>query len=456
MKEYLKAALVLTLLPALGLVSTGARADFQEQLWPYYRGISAPSEAPEGFMAVVVDAGVYAHAQRGLPDLRVIGPAGEEIPYIIIIPQGKVERKTYRPEILNRALKEGERKEGDAPYVVIIPRDAKGRVIGDAAVVDQPQAKGAWQEFVVDFGKSGQKNNRLELLVSDRNFKRNVRIYGSDDAKDWRLLKDGINIFDYSGDVHVKETTLNYPVNVFQYLKIEIKMKDDEEPLNVRGVEITHTEIEPPVETEYDPIQLGFNENPEQKSTDVVVDLGGRNIPVKRLVMEISDPEFYREVRIMDHEFKKIIRKGTIYKYTADGYINERLSLDMGEIELGKFGLRIVNHDNRPLKVEKITAIGTVRAVVFRPPEAGGARLYFGNPEASKPIYDLAQLYPKVTRVLPPMGELEAETLNPLYKPPSPPPRDYSWMIWPVLVLAVVIMGYLIFRHAGQIKNQEP
>jgi len=433
------------------LITGMAGADFSPRDWPYYREIAAPAPGPAGFVAVPMDVGVYARSRPGLEDVRVIGPSGEEIPYLILVPRGEVHQIKYRPAILNRALVEAERPDSDAPWVVVIPREEANRPQGRAAVLTRPAPEGTKrQEFVVDFGLSGRKNNRLELLVPDRNFRRLVRVYGSDDAREWKLLQDGIFIFDYSGDVHVRELTLEYPTNIFRYLKVEIGLKNDEAPLTVQGVEINWTETETAVETSLDPVSVSPVSRPNTNYSDLIVDLGGRNLPVNRLGFAVADAEFYREVQVLDQDFKQVLKQEVIYRYAVDERVSERLTLELGELPLGRFGLRIVNHDNRPLQITRVWAQSIIRAVVFRPETAGPARLYVGNPRAPKPVYDLAQLYPKVSRELPPLGQLGPELKNPNYSPPS---GDYSWMLWPVLALAVAAMALVLFRHVRQLKQ---
>lgn len=456
MKPAKRIALQVSFLLILCFLCVVALADFLESDWQYYHEIIAPAPGPGGFVAVAVGASVYARSRPGLEDLRVIGPDNEEMPYVIQVPRGKVRQTRYRPQIINRALKQGERRDLDTPYVIIIPRDEMGKARGDAATINQPQDKAGWQEFVVDFNRPGQKSNRLELLIPDRNFRRPVRVYGSEDAKDWRLIKDGIYIFDFTGDVHVRELTLNYPQSIFQYLKVEIGMKEDQKPLNVKGVEIKNTLIEPSVESTFNPVSISIKTNEKLKTTDISVDLGGRGIPVKNLTLEISDPEFYRKVQVLDQDFKKSKKQGNIYRYSANNFTHEFITIELGEMRLGQFGIRIHNYDNQPLEVTDIEATGVMRAVVFRPPARGRARLFSGNPNAQRPVYDLAKLYPEVkSRELPPMAKPGKAIKNPDYmRPRKPsPPRDRSWMIWLALIPAVAIMAYLLARHTGQIKD---
>jgi len=414
-------------LAALALVlALNVRADFSSKDWQYYLMTSLPPAGPDGFVGLEVTETVYNHAAPGLLDLRVLGPAGEEVPYILAVQRGALEETTYTPQIIN---------------AVVIP--------------DQRQ------EFVLDLGQRGQKNNQIQLLTSSTNFKRPVKLYGADDASDWKLIREGFFIFDFSGDVHAADLTLRYSENIFRYLKVELGL-DGGAPLDITGVIMRQSEIKNQGATEFKQLSFVVTENDKLKATDVAVAFAHANLPVNSFVFTVDAPEFYRTVQLFrDKEFKRQIGEGVIYRYTIGNFSSEELSLRFNEALFGAAYLRIQNHDNQPLKIKDVAARGDRRVVIFRPPAAEGVKLYYGAPKAQRPVYDLAQLYPKVAEQTPELGAfLPGEKTNPdfiapVVPPPPAPPRNYTLLLWIILVPVAGFLAYLVFRSLREIETKD-
>jgi hypothetical protein len=113
--------------------------------------------------------------------------------------------------------------------------------------------------------------------------------------------------------------------------------------------------------------------------------------------------------------------------------------------------LSITDHRNPVLQLQAMRVTAAARQVVF---EAGGGvagpvTLYFGNPEAAAPNYDIARnlpeaLSPPPRRVVPgPRQE------NPNYQPPPLPLTErLPWLIYVLLGLAIAVLGLLIANLA--------
>lgn len=396
-----------------------AAADFKSADWSSARPILPGPVSPEGFSALVVDREVFSHSRPGLEDLRILAPDGREVPYVIVTRPEKIAATSYSPAIINRA---------------VTPKKS--------------------QEVTLDFGAAGKKTNRLELQIPDLNFRRPVSIFGSDDARQWKLIQSGIFIFDFSGDVHVRKLILTYPENIFRYLKLEIGL-EKEKPLTIEGVQLGFEEIQPALEDNYAHLAFSMVPSEQAKATDVRLNLGGDQVPVNTLRFEAKDPEFYRAVQLYDAKFKQMLAEGVIYRYPSTGAPNENLELTFPEQRLGQCRVRILNHDNQPLTLSGISGRGLSRTLVFRPGPSGPLKLYYGNPKANRPLYDLAALFPRLGENLPAVGSLGPVLANAEYQAPPPPPRDWSFLIWVALVPAALFLGWLVVRSLREINARE-
>ena len=419
MKRSSNSGICLFLLLTLFFAPNIVRADFRAADWKYSREMTLPKPGPDGFVAIAIDEIIFNYANPGLGDLRVIGPDKSEIPYVLSIFKGKVQETEYSPTIFNQA---------------VVPEER--------------------QEFIVDLGRRGEKNNRLELLTPDKNFRRPVAVYGSDDTREWKLIRNGFYIFDFSGDVVVRDVVIRYPENIYRYLRIEIGL-EKAKPISIDGVKLRLREEEPPREVVYLPVSMTREENSSLKATDLKINLGYENLPVYKIVLEVDDPEFYRTIEVYGNTERQYpIGEGTIYKYLIREYQSSELSVGFDESLLGNFLVRVFNHDNKPLAIKTIKAIGLGRFILFRPPDSGKAVLFYGNPNARGPQYDLAALYRNTGNKELTLGQLGSHSGNPDYVPPKQP-RDWRWAIWLALIPAIVVMIYLVMRSAGEIKSKE-
>lgn len=395
-------------------------AGFDKEDWRYFHELKLPGPGPRGFVAVPVIGEVSEVSKGELQDIRVITPDGEEIPYVLIVQQGKVVEKQYRPEIINKT------------------------VVGDRR-----------QEFVADLGSRGNKNNRMEINTPSRNFKRPVAVYGSDDASSWKLLRQGFSIFDFSGDVHARSTSLQYPENIFRYLKVEIGLEGGS-PLDISGAVLHQREIKYRHLVTYEGLDFTAADNERKKFTGIDIDLPHCGLPVHELVLRVPDREFYRNVKVyQDSDQRALIGTGVIHRYRVKDFINESLTISFDEKNLCKARILIENYDSRPLSISEVKARGYRRLIIFRPPKDKKARLFCGATTAKKPIYDLARLYTKIREEVPPLGTILPRNKNPDYKPVEPPaePKDHSWMVWLALIPAAIFLAFLLMKSVRKIED---
>ena len=119
--------------------------------------------------------------------------------------------------------------------------------------------------------------------------------------------------------------------------------------------------------------------------------------------------------------------------------------------------MRIFNGDNRPVPVQRVYVETLKRVFKFLPAAAGDLWLYYGNPDARPPVYDLAAVLgrqapiPETTLVI---GEWKT---NPDYKPPpgqrKPWSEQHPAVLYTVLGLAVVGMGLVTVRFLSKVRN---
>jgi len=187
-----------------------------------------------------------------------------------------------------------------------------------------------------------------------------------------------------------------------------------------------------------------------------VLDLGSPGLPRDRMLLTISDPAFHRSVSTessVDGKDWSADSFGTVYR--TEG--SEELRVGIGAQRTRYVRVTLFHGDDRPLQLKSVLVETLARSVVFPSQTAGDYYLYFGNPAARAPSYDLAMVLPKSALdkavVVAPDGREE----NPSYKAPEPPVKPvserYPGLLYGVLGVAVLGLGYLTVRFMQGVKD---
>jgi len=380
--------------------------------------------AAPGPQALTLDAHVYGHARADLGDLRLRDAAGREVPYRLQAMDGAHEPRLARPRL----------------------RDRTFHVERGASVV-------------VDFGAPLLKDELLLTLPGD-DFRREVRVEGSETAGDWATLVEKVPVFAVPAPHATRYEAVPLPDNGFRFLRVTVSPGAGEErPFAITDVEARRRP--PPVEERAQP--LGFVTEPEAEpgETRLRLDLGARQQPFTGLELEVADARFFREVRVEAWNEAESGRQGRwhslgsgcLFRGGPGSRLGERLRLDVAG-RAGALRLRIRNGDDRPLDVRRVTLRVPVERVFFEAAAGASYRLRYGDPELTPPRYDLNRTAPAGA----PFWEGAREAVLGPAEPAGParlPPwsERHPGLVQAALVAAVALLGALTWsvwrRSAG-------
>lgn len=388
-------------------------ADFQPGKWKFRRPLTVT--AGPGLAAVAVDRATYLGSQTGLGDLRVVRGA-EEVPYLIESRTGSTESYVVPAEILDKAAGAG------------------------------------GLSLVLAFEKLA-RHSEITVETPLRNFRYPVTLETSENRKDWELVKKGF-LFDFSEDgKHFSSLSIAYPVSTRRYLRLRIEGIAD--PEAVRGVNAAEVIEEPAKIVEYGSCVPTPAEADRPRTSLHACDLGEAGVPATRAVFEIAATDrargFHRAAELeasTDGKLWSEFARGVLVK--TEGQESLTLSLTGNTGRTPRFWrARLYHRDDRPLTIQRIHFESVERVVKFERAQPGEYRLYYGNPEANTPAYDLAARVAsrKLEEAAAALGPSEP---NPAYQAPVPPPKPFSerypWLLTSVLVLAVLGLGTVAVR----------
>ena len=404
---------VLSLLCLAGLL----RADFNPSRWQYRRPLIV--EQPYQVHAVVIDRTVYAASLPGLDDLRV-ARGSEEIPYVLETSAGSLEERELRPEILDRSA----------------GRDGL--------------------QLTLDLAGAA-KHNRLRVTTALKNFRIRVRIETSEDRRRWAIARDDGYIFDFSqGDRNVSVLTVEYPVSTRRYVRATFFGWTRTDA--AASAWLTHYQERPAV---WQTVATAAPARFEDRNTTVLTFDLGVSAPHSRMHGQTGAAAVQRACAILSSDNAKdweFVSQDVFYRFPDE----PAPALNFPERHERYLRLRILNGDDRPLQVGSADFQTLERRARFLPTAAGEYALYYGNPKARAPRYDLAAILARSVPATAPEATIAAgpEQRNPAYRPPQAPEKPWSErhpeILWVTLAAAVLGMGYVTVRFLLKVAKAPP
>ena len=421
-------AVALVLLAA-SLVS----ADFSVQAWRFFKPVPL-SDVLSGtsLVEVVPDTEVFAHAAPALSDLRV----GEE------------------------------NNQREVPYKLLVERGEQRRASVSVTMRDLGHVPGQHTTVVLDLNQQGVLHNELEISTSSHNFQRDIVVEGSEDAENWRVLDESGQIFDFTiaeRGFTTRDTRVKYPSSTARYLRVRI-IDGELPPLDVQGAVLFFAQQIQPRRTEY-PINISVRvEDAAERSTQLVLDLGSRGFPTNLISLTTSQENFYRRVRLEgshDNQLWTLLRRSeNLYVFNTPKFVGSQLSISYPESRYRYFRLTVFNEDDPSLPVTGAQASGFLRKLIFSADPGTSYRLYYGNPDAEPPSYELEHIFPYLVTENLPVAGLGAHTANPLFTGPIEPPKPfterYPWLLPTVVALAALLIGVFLTSLFRQLKGMLP
>lgn len=175
-----------------------------------------------------------------------------------------------------------------------------------------------------------------------------------------------------------------------------------------------------------------------------ILDLGGDNVPMEKLMLDVADSDFSRHYvleKIEGEGTRAVIAQGQWRRRPDD--LRKPLEIALpNEVAAHRLRLVVTDHANAPLNVQSAHYTAAARQVVFaRKGVTPPVRLYSGDPKAALPHYDFAANLPPVLKPVPQRVTIGPSVQNPLYQPaPKPWTEQWPGLVYAVLATASVVL----------------
>jgi hypothetical protein len=373
-------------------------------------------------------------------DLRVLGPDGQEVPYVIrLVP----------------------------PTASARPAPAEARILDPVLLPD------GTSRAVLDLEGQGPRT-AVELEIDGQDYLRQVRVESSLDGREFGLLAQGAFVFDVAtGGPRARRTRVSFPATHARYLRVSLLPGRDGAALPIRAarVEGPGGQVALPRRELGLPITPAPLADPPDSPRRSAWALGERplGLPLEALALEVRDAEFVRRVRVeatTRGEAWFEVGGGVVFRvrrtHQGETWTDESLEVWMEPGERPRLRVIFADGDDPPLQLVSARAVWRPAELVFRARQAGPHELRMGQKDARAPRYDLAELLARGSGAEPvtvSLGPLEPVPESPAEAGPDTRPwseRHALWLQLGVGLLAGLLLLWtlrLMFRPA---RRKEP
>jgi hypothetical protein len=416
MTRVLSCALLCIVLLFFG--TEGLCSTFDERLWEKYADIeTAPGRSKGSLIGVYIEPRQLGDvtAKQPFADLRVMTDRKEEVPWQILSrrPEKRKEELTVRMQNLSRT------ENGDT-----------------------------WLELRIE--KRDVHVNALEITTPDTDFSRQVQVLGSSDGKNWSALRNDGVIFDISRGERLRHTRITFPETSFPNLALKI-VNDDAQPLRITDVKaLQESDSQGQTYTIQGSIEKAEANTARQESTIIV--RMNTVFPLDRLSIATAERNFQRSVTVeIKRGTEDWVRwaQGIIFSFDTPTIHESQLGVDIPEVATREFRLVFKNMDSPPLSVTTVNGEGYRRLLVFKQEEDRKLYLFWGNPLAHQPLYDLAWVVAKQKPDEIPTVSLGQPHPNTRFAGKNarlPFTERYKYLLYGVVTLAIAGLIFLQYR----------
>ena len=426
-------AVTLLLLLSLGVVAglaTSVFADFALAHWRFYKPITLPPTlADEQLVELALDQEVFLESNPGETDLRLVAGREQEIPYQLETLK-KREQRTSVP----------------------------------VTIQDLGQVEGEYSTLVADVGESGNLHSEVDIDTREHNFRRTVVVETSNDRETWAVVREDGEIYDFTStdrEFRAHHTSVKYPQSAARYLRVKV-LNGGEPPLAINRATVFLAEEVAARESEYLPVSVSISRE-EQGTTHHDLDLGVSGLPVSRLSFQSDTQNFYRGAGILGsddgEEWKWLAGTGGahLYSFNTPKFVGSRLALEFPDSRYRYYRLSVDDADNASLSLTGYVFHSADRLLRFQAEPGAEYALYYGNPVARSPEYDLQRVIPYLETEDLPVATLGSQQANTAFTGLDVPVTErFPWLMPVALALAAVAVAFFLYGVIRQARKALP
>lgn len=408
--------------------STGAAfGDFDERHWELYAVIPLPAGEPlPPLVSLPLEPRIFWEkpAGTGYSDLRIVTGSRTEVPYALVTRNPEQSEQQVAARTINRST-----SGADESYLEV--------ALADPGVI----------------------YNKIEIVTDEQNFYRRVQVLGGADGRTWNKLREDAVIFDYTREERMRHVVITLGDATFPFIAVKI-LNGKEKPLTIEGLKVFYQhKNDPGIEVTL-AATIQKQEHDRQREESVLIAALPSAMPVSRVVLDADDRNFLRRVivftRTKPADEWRHAAEATVFKYDTAQVKDSKLSIAIPQTIAKELKLIIRNFDSPPLKVAGITAISNRQDLIFKTTGRDRYFLFWGNPRAKDPHYDLSDLAARHDLRTIPQYQAGTPMKNPAFaghEKQLPFTERYKYLLYGIVIMLMAglsLFQYLVLRRTGK------
>jgi hypothetical protein len=343
-------------------------------------------------------------------------------------------------------------------------------------------------EIILKKNEDGLIPDALNIQTPNRNFEKQLVVWGSNDQKSWQVLNKDAEIFDYSKIIGLSKTSVTLEKQNFKYYKVVISNFSEEkaspyknflketrqgkefslvEKTAQRKEELKLDRIILLASVEEKKVSRNATKEYQTKTIKVLKKEHKTNIlvetykqPLTSFHIETDSCNFSRTVKVCSsNDLKKwqvIADDKSFYAIKVKGYYKECKNINFPETRSKYYKIIIKNKDAAPIDSPKIKAFGNIyRCETLWSASLKTVLLFYGG-KLSCPNYDVQEIMDKIKNPVFSVYKLETQEDNPNYNPElkkEEKPVNYKILFIIFIGIMVVVLGWILAKNIGKIDE---
>ena len=407
--------------------------------WKYNKDIIL-NESEERYNNIFPMPDVYKYSKTDLSDIRIVDQYTNFVPYYIKKSYSKKAKSIvkYGSKMINfqnTTWREIKYKFRSSSH--------KSINISDNSIISV-------YEFQVISVSNKTEGNKLSLLIKGEDYSRQIEVYGRNHNISWkRICFDTIYNFN-----KLKKTSIDFK-SKYEYSFYRIEILNNKENIKIdklyliydrSGIDYLH--FERTIDLKFDILQ--------KEGDTLIALLNPDHLKINKISL-FAEGDFQRNYSVYHVKKNKTNFtgfSGKIYDFNFKDINVADTTVDFQESFLNYelIQIKIINRDDNPLKIAKIKFSYLIDNIIFKSKKNNKYKLYFGNPDAEHPSYDIVY-YKKHIKdedikeaKLGELQDLHGEIIKPSWF------GSKSFFNIMIIVLSLLLMIYLVIKLKAE-KN---
>jgi hypothetical protein len=388
------------------------------------------SVTKNGFYKINVSAELSSHTKTDFSDIRIADAEGKWVPHII---------KPALPFLSQNAFKEfpilSNTINDSGKTVLVIENKGSNIMVGNTEV------KTAYE---------------IVLFIKNAAVSRYAGLSGSNDQKHWFIVAENILLSkNYESKENYFIDAVSFNNSDYKYFKLVIDNEKDD-PLNIIKAGSYYNMV-------YQSFSYSENNPPpvlvQKDSSDgrsYITIKNNAAFHVDMIGIDAGGAKFFERsatlyLPLSDSEENKIGYNPLITFKISSAADN---SFSIKKIKAKIFYLVIDNKDNPPLKINSIATSHQINSIITYLEKGKQYHLLTGNEAATPPDYDLEKFKDSIPAMIDTLGIgafIKIETPATVVQKNN----NNKWWLWPSIIAAIVMLGFLSWKLLGDMKKTE-